>query len=111
MKKIQVIGLFGAGFVVGALTIGLWFVGVGSHQTATPTMTHDALTQQAIGQLVAQNKVGKDKLENPQVRDATVIYFKIRPDSNVRMVYDSHSGDQISADFSDQMFLKEYLTQ
>ena len=73
-------------------------------------MTHDALTQQAIGQL-AQNGVKKDTLENPQVRDATVVYFKIRPDSNVKMVLDSHSGEQISADFSDKMFLKEYLSK
>ena len=31
MKKIQVIGLFGAGFVVGALTVGLWLGGIGRH--------------------------------------------------------------------------------
>jgi len=106
MEKIQAIGLFGAGFIVGALTIGL----VERHRTATPTMTHDSLVQQAIGQL-AQNGVKKDILENPQFRDATVVYFKIHPDSNVRMVLDSHSGEQISASFSDKMFLKEYLSQ
>jgi hypothetical protein len=110
MKIIQVVGLLGTGFVVGALTIGLWFGDVGRHQTETPTMTHDTLVQQAIGQL-AQNGVKKDTLENPQVRDATVVYFKIHPDSNVRMVLDSHTGEQISAQFSDHMFLKEYLSQ
>ena len=104
MKKAQIIGLFGAGFVVGALFIGLWFGGVGRHQT----MTHNALIQQAIGQL-AENKVGKDMLEDPHIRDAAVVYFKIRPDSNCMVVLDSRSGEQISAQFSDKPFLKEYM--
>ena len=97
MKKIQVIGSFGAGFVVGALIIGLWFGGVGRHQTATQTMTHDTLVQQAIGQL-EQRKIGKDMLKDPQMRDVTVIYFKIKPGLNVQTILDSHTGEEISTE-------------
>jgi hypothetical protein len=107
MKKLQMVGLFGAGVVAGALIIGLWLGGTGRQHT----MTHDALIQQAIGQL-AQNKVGQDKLEMPQVRDAAVVCFKIKPDSNVQMVLDSHTGEKISASFRplSQPFLKEYMS-
>ena len=75
-------------------------------------MTHDALIQQVTSQL-AQNKVSKDMLEMPQVRDAVVVYFKIKPDANVEMVLDSHSGEQISAKFAplSQPFLREYMSK
>ncbi|MGA3266995.1 MAG: hypothetical protein ABSE16_09255 [Verrucomicrobiota bacterium] len=111
MKNIRIVCLFGAGFVVGALTVGLWFGGGGRHQTATPTLTHDALIQQAIGQL-AQNKVRKDMLEMPVVRDAALVYFKIKPADNVEMLLDSHSGEQIFAKFApiSHPFLKEYMS-
>jgi hypothetical protein len=72
-------------------------------------MTHEELVQKAIEQL-KNNKVTQDMLESPHVRDATVIYFKIRPNSNCMLVLDSQTGEQITAQFGNDPFLKEYMS-
>jgi len=111
MKKVQVVVLFGAGFIVGALTIGLWLSSAGHHQTATQAMTHDALIQQAISQL-EQRKIGKDMLKDPQIRDVTVLYFKIKPGLNVQTILDSHTGEEISTEIGavSNPFIRDYTS-
>jgi hypothetical protein len=72
-------------------------------------MTHDKLIQKAIEQL-KDNKVTKEMLESPHVRDAAVVYFKIRPHSNCLLVLDSQTGEQITAHFTSDPLLKEYMS-
>jgi hypothetical protein len=72
-------------------------------------MTHDELIQKAIEQL-KDNKVTKEMLESPHVRDAAVVYFKIRPHSNCMLVLDSQTGEQITGHFSSDPLLREYMS-
>lgn len=96
----------------------LWSGCCSTHQT-TPTtdqhrMTHEELVDEAIEQL-KKNNISKDMLGNPVVRDAAVVYFTIqadstsKPDSNGALVLDIQTGEQISARFSSDPLLKEYV--
>ena len=76
----------------------------------TIAVTHEELIQIAIGRLAARNKVAQDKLADPQVRDAAVVYFKIRPHSNCMLVLDSQTGEQITAHFGPDPFLQKYMS-
>lgn len=70
-------------------------------------MTHDELIQKAVEQLKS-NKLTRDMLADPQVRDAVVVYFKIRPHSNCMLTLDSKTGEQINAYFTPDPLLLEY---
>ena len=72
------------------------------------TMTHDELIQKAIEHLKA-NKVTEEMLSDPQVREAAVLYFKIRPHSNCKLTLDSKTGEQIDAYFTPDPLLREYM--
>jgi len=72
-------------------------------------MTNEQLIERAIEQL-KDNKVRKDMLESPRVRPAAVVYFKIHPNQNVMLVLDKESGEQITAYFGSDPFLKEYMS-
>jgi hypothetical protein len=72
-------------------------------------MTHDELIRRAIEQL-KENKVTSAMLESPHVRDAAVVYFKIRPDSNCMLVLDSQTGEKIVGYFSNEPFIPEYMS-
>jgi hypothetical protein len=72
-------------------------------------MTHEELIEKAIEQL-KNNKVTKDMLESPHVRDAAVVYFKIRPSSNCMLVLDRQTGERITAHFGSDPLLKEYMS-
>ena len=72
-------------------------------------MTHEELVQSAIEQL-KRNKVTPDMIESPHVRDAAVVYFKIRPHSNCMLVLDSQTGEQITGHFSNDPLLLEYVS-
>lgn len=72
-------------------------------------MSHEELIQTAIKQLKENNKLQEHMLESPRVRDAAVVYFKIRPDSNVMLVLDSQTGEGITAHFSPDPFLIEHM--
>ena len=71
-------------------------------------MTRDELIQRAMEQLKGNN-VTCGMLADPQVRDAAVVYFKIRPHSNCMLILDSQTGDRISGHFTTNPLLREYV--
>ena len=70
-------------------------------------MTNEEWIKKAADRLVTRNKVKEDKLRNPIIQDAKVVYFEIEPDSNVMMVLDSQTGEQLFAQFGPERFLKQ----
>jgi hypothetical protein len=71
-------------------------------------MTDDELIQKAIEHL-KPNKVTEEMLSDPQVREAAVVYFKIRPHLNCMLTLDSGTGEQISKYFTPDPLLREYM--
>jgi hypothetical protein len=86
-----------------------------SSTTGQHRLTQEELVNKAIGHLKNDNKITKDMLESPVVRDAAAVYFLIRadprkaPGSNCALVLDSQTGEEISGQFSGKdALLKEY---
>ena len=74
-------------------------------------MTHDEIIQKAIEHL-KENKVTKEMLDSPRVRERTVafVWFKISEHSNCRLMLDSQTGELLSREFSSDPFLEEYIS-
>lgn len=74
-------------------------------------MTHDELIQKAAEHL-KQNKVTKDMLESPRVRERTVAFvlFKITGHSNCRLMLDSQTGELLSSEFSRDAFSEDFVS-
>jgi hypothetical protein len=74
-------------------------------------MTHDEIIQKAIEHL-KENKVTKEMLDSPRVRERTVafVWFKISGHSNCRLMLDSQTGELLGRQFSSDPFLEEYMS-
>ncbi len=70
-------------------------------------MTHEELIQIAIEQL-KDNKVTREMIADPIVRDAAVVYFKIKPHANLKLTLDSKTGEQIEYLYTQDTLLPEY---
>jgi len=70
-------------------------------------MTNEAWIKKAADDLVKRNKVQEDKLRNPIIHDAKVVYFEIQPGLNVMMVLDSETGERLDCHFGPNRFLKQ----
>src|ERR1039458_10843437 len=74
-------------------------------------MTHDEIIQKAIEHL-KENKVTKEMLDSPHVRERTVAFvlFKISGHSNCRLMLDSQTGELLSSEFSRYAFSEDYVS-
>ena len=74
-------------------------------------MTHDELIQKAIEHL-KRNKVTKEMLDSPRVRERTVafVWFKISGHSNCRLMLDSQTGELLSSEFSRYAFSEDHVS-
>jgi len=74
-------------------------------------MTSEAWIKKATDYLVTRNKVHEDRLRNPIIHDAKIIYFEIGQDLNVMMALDSQTGERLFVQFGPDRFLKQGPSQ